>query len=305
MVKKKYPKPKARKIDQIKLKKYLENIGFKVESISQEWRHLIAFGKYKDKDAVFKLASTKKTSRYTRNEHYWNDVITEYSNTKNLSFQVPLNYGEGAYQNGLYYFICERFFGETLDKRKSYPVGKIAEMAFEIIKMSKPNIAAPNVNSKKRKVSVGEKLLESATEWASQVSINTDKYLKIISEAKDNLSSAPAHGDFTVRAMFLLNNGKIGLIDGEHYGYNGPKYYDAAWFYLRTRIEQNDLKSAKQFLSIFQSLLSKHDQEIFWEELKPVLTQRFIGHLWGAKNNSQELDKLKIIGKDILENKII
>jgi len=152
---------------------------------------------------------------------------------------------------------------------------------------------------------VGDKLLESATEWAEQVPRNTDQYLKIISDTKDKLETAPAHGDFTVRAMFMLKNGRIGLIDGEHYGYNGPKYYDPAWFYLRMRLEQNDLESAKKFLYELIILLPKPAQEIFWQELKPVLTQRFIGHLWGAKNNNEELNKLEIIGKEILEDKII
>lgn len=303
-MKKKWPKPRARKIDQTKLRKYLNSINFEVESISQEWRHLIAFGKYKNSPSVFKLASTKKTSRYTRNEYYWNNVIAEYSRETELSFKVPTNYNSGEYQ-GLFYFICERFFGQTLDKKRVYPLNKIAKMAFEIITMPKPTIEPPNKKSKKRKMPVGEKLLESATEWASQVPRNTDKYLKIISEAKDRLETSPAHGDFTVRAMFNLGSRKIGLIDGEHYGYNGPKYYDPAWFYLRTRLGQNDPKSAKEFLLKFRSLLSPSNQELFWEELKPVLAQRFIGHLWGAKNNNQELDKLEIVGKEILEDKII
>ena len=303
-MKKKWPKPRARKLNQQKVSVFLNKIGFEPEKISQEWRHLIAFGKYKNKPSVLKLASTKKTSRHTRNEHYWNDVIKEYSQERELSFIVPENYSSGEYE-GLFYFICERFFGKTLDKQKSYPLKKIAKMAFEIIMMPKPSIAPPNSQARKRKVPIGDKLLESATEWASQVPRPTDKYLKIISDARHNLKTAPAHGDFTVRAMFLLKDKKIGLIDGEHYGFNGPKYYDPAWFYLRMRLEQNELESANKFLYEFKILLPKPAQEIFWQELEPVLTQRFIGHLWGAKNNNEELNKLEIIGKEILEDKII
>jgi hypothetical protein len=301
---KRYPKPRAKKLNQREVKAFLKNTGFKTEKIIQEWRHLIAFGEYKNKPAVFKLASTKKTSRYTKNEYYWNDVIAEYSHKQNLSFKVPENYSLGEYE-GLFYFICEWFFGETLDKEKKYPLEKIAQMAHEIISMPRPSVDPPNINSKRRKMPVGEKLLESATEWSSQVPRNTNGYLKIISNVKDKLKTAPAHGDFTVRAMFALKNNKIGLIDGEHYGYKGPKYYDPAWFYLRTRLEQNALPQAKEFLKIFQTFLPKPEKKIFWEELKPVLTQRFIGHLWGAKNNKEELDKLEIIGEEILTDKII
>lgn len=305
MAKRKYPKPRAKRLDKKKVRKFLDNLNFGADEIRQEWRHLLAFGKYKNKPSVFKLATTKKTSNYTRNEHYWNDVIKEYKSKKELSFQVPLNYESGQYENGLFYIICEYFPGESLDKADTWPLKKIAKMAYEIINMPEPSISRPDTHLNQKRQSTGEKLLESSIEWSSQVKGGADKYLKIISDAKDKVKTAPAHGDFTIRQMFLLSNGKIGLIDGEHFGLKGPMYYDPAWFYLRLRIEQHSPNSAKKFLKEFKTLLPSKEQATFWTDLRPVLTQRFIGHLWGAKNNKNELDKLEAIGKEILQGQII
>ncbi|MFB5615359.1 MAG: hypothetical protein ACE5RI_09785, partial [Candidatus Nitrosomaritimum yanchengensis] len=134
---------------------------------------------------------------------------------------------------------------------------------------------------------------------------DTSPFLKIVKDASDWIREAPAHGDFTVRAMFELEDGKIGIIDGEHYGQHGLLYYDPAWFYLRMRLEQQDLESAQKYLKNLYKLLSNEDKKIFWKELKPVLTQRFIGHLWGAKDKDEELQKLDPIGQDILSDQII
>ena len=53
MTKRKYGKPKKRTLDQKEVKKYLVDLGFEIELIAQEWRHLHAFGKFQGKDAVF------------------------------------------------------------------------------------------------------------------------------------------------------------------------------------------------------------------------------------------------------------
>ncbi|OGH47662.1 MAG: hypothetical protein A3A51_03560 [Candidatus Levybacteria bacterium RIFCSPLOWO2_01_FULL_39_10] len=310
MVKRRFPKPRKKEINQEEIKLFFKTIDFEPNKIFQEWRHLLAFGKYQGKASVFKLASTQKTSKYTQNEYKWNDAVCSVPEYEHPNFIVPANYSKGNYGK-LFYFIEQFFEGGSLINRNSNDLSKIspkieqiAKAVSEIIKLpihKNSEFAKSKSNNKK---SIGERLLNSTLEWASQVPINLDNFLNIIDKNKNNLRTGIAHGDFVPRQLFDVN-GKIGVIDGEHAGYKGPLYYDAAWFYLRLRIDHNGRDLAKQFLIDFKNLLSREDQETFWEELKPVLIQRYIGELWGSKNNPKVLGERSIIGKAILGDKIV
>lgn len=156
----------------------------------------------------------------------------------------------------------------------------------------------------RKQVPIGQKLLNSTTEWASQVPRNLDTFLKVIEDSKDTLRTCPAHGDFVIRQMYDVD-GKIGVIDGEHAGLQGAYHYDVAQFYIRLRNDHNALKEAKQYLHDFYDLLPPSDKDIFWQELKPPLIQRYIGDLWGASKNPQKLSELEQLGKEIIEDKIL
>lgn len=307
--KRKFPKPRKKDINQEEIKRFLETIGFEPNKIFQEWRHLLAFGTYQGKGAVFKLASTQKTSKYTKNEYNWNEAVDNVSENKKPNLVAPKNYSKGNFGK-LFYFIEEFFDGGSLIDRDSGDLSKISPRIEQIAKASLEIINLPiDKNSEftktksKNKKPIGEKLLSSSIEWSEQVPLDLDKYLNIIEKNKMKLRTGVAHGDFVPRQLFDVD-GKIGVIDGEHAGYIGPLYYDVAWFYLRLRVDHSGENLARQFLIEFKKLLSRDDQEIFWEDLKPVIIQRFIGELWGSKNNLKTLEERSIIGKEILEDKL-
>lgn len=106
-----FGRPKKRNINQSKIAEFLRKINFETESIIQEWRHLLAFGKFQGKEAVFKLASTQATAPRTQNEFNWNEAVHLVSKKRHLSFAVPENYSSDYYGK-LFYFIAERFTGE-------------------------------------------------------------------------------------------------------------------------------------------------------------------------------------------------
>jgi len=312
----KFGKPKRRNLDQDKVRQYLQRTGFIPDKITQEWRHLTAFGTYKQKPSVFKLASTKATSKFTRNEFNWNAAIEYLDKTRKFSFKIPRNYSSGEY-NELFYLIMEKIPGEPIAgvqqalAGKNIPIVSIAKTAFEIfsINLSKEEInklSKNNPNLKKEiKKSIGHHLLEASVEWAGQVPRKLDPFLEIIEKNKNTIQKAAAHGDFVLRQMFILERGAIAIIDGEHSSLKGPKFYDVAQFYIRTRNDHRAKSQATAFLKEIYKLLPKNERGQFWEELKPVLIERFIGDLWGAKNNPDKLDELEILGRDILEDRII
>jgi len=305
----KFGRPKRRVLDKDKVSDFLSNLGFEFEEIEQEWRHLLAFGKYQGKEAVFKLASTKETAKRTENEFFWNEAVKLAGGGKN--FTVPQNYDCGQMM-GLFYFIAQRFVGKLLVCRNSSDLTKIApridQIALATREIETLNIphdcAFARRQLSKRKKSVGYGLLSSAQEWARQVRGNLNPYLAVIEKTRDALLTCVGHGDFTPRQMYDVE-GKIGIIDGEHAGIAGPLYYDVAQFYIHLRKDHDGLVLARKYLEEFKNLLSGAERADFWFQLEPVLIHRYIGCLWGAAKDPQRLKELGSLGQEILENKII
>lgn len=303
-------KPKKRNLDQEEIASLLKKIGFKSERIIQEWRHLTAFGVYRDKEAVFKLASTQKTSRMTRNEYEWNDAVHAIHQTNHPSFTVPANYASGIY-NKLFYFVSQRFKGRPFIDRDSKDISRIApkipriaRVCHEIISLKIPEDSEYYKRQSSPDYKVGEGVFNSASFWASQTGIDLDGFLKVIEVRKDNIRAFPAHGDFSPRQLYDVDS-LVGIIDGELSGLMGPLYLDPVWFYLRMRIDHKNTYLASEFLREFVKTLKKEDRDIFWEEFKPVLIQKYIGELWGAGKKAKNIEDLKILGRDILLDKII
>lgn len=310
----KYGRPKRRIINQEKISQFLSCIGFDVESINQEWRNLHAFGKYQGKDAVFKLASTEVTSRKTHNEYYWNEAVHLIAEEKRPDLEVPINYSSGNYGK-LFYFIAERFLGEPLVTRSSQDLSRVSPRIKQIAQVTKEIETLPIPANSNFAISQqpedhstppGHNVLAACIEWASQIPINLDTFLKVIEEAKNHMRTCVGHGDFVIRQMWDVR-GKIGIIDGEHAGLQGPLYLDVAQFYIRLRNDQHTPELSRNYLLAFKKLLSFSNQGTFWEELKPILIERYIGDLWGAslKKDHDRLGELTPLGREILNNKII
>jgi hypothetical protein len=309
----KFAKPRKKILDQAKVSIYLKTIDFQPKKIIQEWRHLIAFGNFQNKKAVFKLASTLTTAQTTQNEFYWNEAVLLTPQNSRLNFTVPQNYSSGQY-NKLFYFIAEWFTQPPLitthstDTSKLSPfIHQIALATYELENLpisNNCNFAQSSKSKRQKQTPIGHRLLASTTEWASQVPLDLSKFVYEVEKTKNNLKTCVGHGDYVPRQMYLVQN-KIGIIDGEHAGLKGPLYYDAAQFYIRLRLDHKAATLAKKYLLEFKKLLSKSNQEKFWQDLKPVLIQRYVGDLWGAKANPKKLTDLSLLGKEILDDKII
>lgn len=250
------------------------------------------------------MASTIKTSRLTKNECWWQEKVGSQLIRSDI-LRVPKTIEKGFSQGKLFYYIGD-FFGENVlasqfppdEKRLAEWLSKIAGMAYRLGQLE------CRKDLKKKYLPAGEKLLEAAAEWVSQVNVDLEPLLKIIESVKNNISRCCGHGDFTPWHMYELEDGKIGLVDAEHAGW-GPKYYDVAYFYTRVRNGLKNKQLANQFLINFKGLLPKKDQVVFWDEIKPVLAQRLIGDYWRARNNREELTRFEEYKKEIIGNKIL
>jgi|GEM_PF-2063821 len=306
----KYARPRKRVIDQQAVASFLYSLGFETETITQEWRHLTAFGRYRGQSAVFKLASTLRTNPYTRNEWRWNEAVGQIPEAKRPHLAVPRNLDAGEFEKK-FYLITTRFPGNHLVKPKQslpesvhnlLPKVAAATRELELLPLATDTIFARQGLIPHTKA--GPEILESATKWASYVPIDLDPFLKIIDLAKNSIRTCPIHGDFVLRHMFVVHQ-KIGLIDGEHARQYGPNHFDVAQCYIRIRNDHAAPRAAQEYLHYFFKLLSTVDQQSFWQELKPLLIQRYIGDLWGAAKNPRRLAELAQLGNEILHDTVL
>lgn len=93
----------------------------------------------------------------------------------------------------------------------------------------------------------------------------------IVSRGSKSLSAKTRHGDFTPWHIFLLKNGSLGLIDGEHAMANGVENYDIC--YLIQRVF-SVLKETQIALKILELILKRGYSP---KKLKVVLIARAIG----------------------------
>lgn len=303
--KKKFGRHQKRSVSQVSLAIFLKDLGFESNRIEEHNLNIFAFGKYNQKEAVFKLSSTKENSKRLQNEYNWNEVVHRVPDQKHPNFTVPQNLDCGNYKE-LFYLIAEKFPGSLLSENDGInKIHQLARVTFEIKNLPIPKdsefFKAQN-NQKLRPT--GYSSLEAAKEWASQIPIDLGDFLRVLERSKDNLESSPGHGGFELKHMFAVGD-RIGLIDGELAGTLGVRYYDAAFFYIRLRNDFTDSRLAQQYLFQFRSLLPREEQKTFWEEIKFPLIVRYFGDLWGAVKDEKRLASLEIVGRDILKDKIL
>jgi hypothetical protein len=309
MKKNKFPRPKARKIPLYLIDDFLKKKGYKVTKIERPWRHVVAVIEKDNRRLFFKMATTVKTSKMTENEYNWNKLVGLQLNSKS-PFLVPQNIEQDFFQKRLFFFIGDYFGNQTLADKCPPRVKQLDKWILKITEaVHLISLIDCQPSDKQKAKSVGEYLIESASEWASQVNSNVQPLLKIIKNSKQQAKKCLAHGDFVPWHMYDLKNGKFGLVDAEHGGC-GLRYYDVAYFYVRVRQSLGEKELAKKFLLAFRNLLPDVDKRNFWNDLKPILCQRLMGDFWGAEIGSKqkrevELKKCEEFKKDLIEEKII
>ncbi len=273
---------------------------------------MVAFGAYEGRPSVFKMASTLETAKHTRNEKNWNNAVHLIDPRHRSHFSVPKVYADGEW-NKLYYFISDWYTTDPIARLQAFdalrvrqwlPVVARANREIELLEFPEScEFLQKRVSSRSSKIPADHKLLVASREWASLVPRDLSGLITYL-ESIENIRRAPAHGDFVLRQMFEQGS-TIGLIDGEHAGAKGVLHLDVAQMYIRLISDWDQWELARDYLLLFRELLPKEEGERFWQDLKPPLTQRFIGDLWGSKNNPKNLDRLLPLRDLILQDKII
>lgn len=97
------------------------------------------------------------------------------------------------------------------------------------------------------------------------------------------------HGDFVPWHMYDLNEGIIGLIDGEHASLTKPRFYDLAYIYSRLATRLNDFEAAQNLLTKVIDQLDEDRSEIEKAWI-PIMTLRAFGMINDAEADLKTLD---------------
>lgn len=230
----------------------------------------------------------------------------------NQPFAVPHNENSGQ-QNGLFWFTCGYFSGDFLatkdpPDKKTLDVwlDKIVKCALWTNQLPQLDLPMNQYGGSKK---VGGVLLDDVKKWSQEINAETDGLIRIIEESQDDIKLQTQHGDFVPWHMIDLDDGKFGLIDGEHARSTLPKYYDVAYWYMRVMTELSNPEISEEFLERFHQKLDSGDQKTFTDELRPVLAQRTVGAFWDAAHNpslrSQDLTFHYLLKDKVIRGKLM
>jgi hypothetical protein len=280
---------KSQELNLRKVTKYLQKNNFSDIRLEQEWRHVTGSVVKNGITMFFKLASTEKVAKKTKNEFEWNKLI---NSKRALPIAIPRNYESGNY-NGLFWFTSEYIDGKPIaivsqkEKTKSLEnnLAKIALTSKSILEMNTKK-RLPNDETDTNKREDRQKIfLDRMKHWMNQFDNDVDDLYAFIKERIRFIQKAPSHGDFVPWHIFMTGDKKLFLIDGEHSKAVGFKFYDVAYFYHRvyTKLKRPDIAAnfLGEFINIYPFI--ERDKECF----RLVLAQRIIGGYMDAKNDSR------------------
>ncbi|MDP2637497.1 MAG: hypothetical protein Q8P26_00345 [Candidatus Levybacteria bacterium] len=249
---------------------------FNIQKTWQEKRHTALFVEKDGKELFLKLSTTEGIGIRSTTEKIWNGEFNK--NSSNSQFLVPKNF-ESGYWDNLFYLIMDRFDGQfvcDLEGRNNL----IDENINKIISFSEYIQSLPldiPINDAIQNSDHQEWFKLKTKSWLDAVpkdvvrNYGLEDIWKIVVEGTKGLSKKPRHGDFTPWHIIVLQEGKLGLIDGEHAHSHGVENYDICYFIQRvhTVLGMPDLA-----MKLFQELLNRGYNK---EKLQTVLASRAIG----------------------------
>ncbi len=241
-----------------------------------------------------KLAGSAGMSELLEIEINWNKQFNQVlpRATNNLWVPEVKATGNYVYKNRRYvYYLADEFEGRPL---VDYPASKNAALLKDHLDqvinaaetIAKLNIALA-VRDYGQMGTYTDFFLKKTIKWFEALWVEVvktyqvDALLELVKTNAHLLKKNTRHGDFTPWHIFLLDNGKLGLIDGEHATSEGVEYYDIA--YLIQRVFQV-LENERLAEEIYDRLVDRGYDVI---KLRTVLAARAIGGFLDASLTPQ------------------
>lgn len=262
---------------------FFKGLGYTILNLKQVSRHVVG-ELYKNNEEFFlKLSTTPGISIVTQREAAWNEVFNATAPRDTTRFRVPQNKETGYYLGDLFYIITDmfrgKFFADSPNKGQdlsllSSHLSDQIDFALFIMNLQVKESAVQKISEPG---SHTEYFLKKTDAWFDAVpekvreENDLQKLLDIVRNGAHTLKPSLRHGDFTPWHTILLDNGEIGLIDGEHAMVNGIEIYDLV--YLMERIyhvlDRPDIA--------YELVRKLHDAKIDMKKLQTVACARAIG----------------------------
>lgn len=280
---------KAEKLDLAKVSDFFHELGYEVNNIQQQWRHVHGSVEKQGRKHFFKLASTKGIGKRTQNEVSWNTQVTEQIEKKKIvSFTVPKIHETGWYGE-LFYYLSDLHEGEMLispslpTAAETAPrwIPTVVEMNLFLLNLENITFLRDNETAMLEDKwpsywQMYENWYEETQETALQPVLEEVKQLERL------LVSGINHGDFVPWHM-ILEKDRLVLIDGEHASSRTPRYYDIVYFYHRIYTKGKLPDLAKIYLQQISRTIERSKEDHFRETFRALLASRIIGGWWDHK----------------------
>ena len=265
-------------LDLAGVREFFEN-QYEVLKICPGGRHVLGEVRDNRRTLFLKLATSEGISEVTKVEYDWNAAFNRQVDRKSR-FCVPVNVECGFYK-GLFYLVTDKFDGRLIvDEPKTQKADAVLENADEILDFCEfiqglkfKNLVDRFYANYEYKSFFADKVKS----WLEAVPADVrekyrlDDLYQIVMKGVEDLDMRPRHGDFAPWHIFRLNDGKLGLIDGEHALAGGVENYDICYFIQRVFSVLEAPNAAGQIVDKF----GKRNYEL--SKIKTLLAARAIG----------------------------
>jgi hypothetical protein len=283
----------AKKLDLSIVSDFFREQGYEVRSINQLWRNVHAHLEKDSRSFFMKLATTDDIGLLLRNEVSSNQQLSKRLNESEQPFCVPNVIFEGKYQNLLYY-ISDYYPGRKLVEPNQSPVG-LEDWIDSVVRCTTYLLQAKDLQLVKDQERAGrsaQEIIQGAKqrirEWLSELPANTQNVVVPLLGKADRLDQyyqpATNHQDFVPWHM-LEDGQRFVLIDAEHASTQGPRFYDAVYFYHRLYTKGQSSTLANLYVEKLWLALNTTDRQSFVTTFETLLAGRIIGGFWDAKND--------------------
>ncbi len=286
-----------------KIKEFFKTKSYQVLELSQPHRNIVGILEKDSKRFRLKLAGSVGMNELLQTEIDWNMQVNQVLPRPTSTLWVPevKTKGKYTYKNTQYtYYLADEFKGRPLvDYPKNKETVLLKRHLNQVIDASE-TIAKLNITLTARDYADrGDHrsfFLSKTRKWLMAIPeeirnrYQLNALFDIVKTGAPVLAKSFRHGDFAPWHLFALENGKLGLIDGEHATSEGVQYYDIAYLIQRVFQVLQDENLAKE---IHRRLMDRgYDQA----KLKTVLASRAIGGFLDeqvGEKNFRQAEKFK------------
>jgi hypothetical protein len=283
----------AKKLDLSMTSDFFRDQGYEVCSINQVWRNVHAHLKKDSQSFFMKLATTNDIGLLLRNEASWNRQLFKRLSGNDQLFYVPSVIFEGKYQE-LPYYIGEFYPGQKLAE-PNQPANSLGDWLDKIIQCTTYLLQTEGlqlVKDHERADRSPKEIIEGSKkhvhEWFGELLPPTQELVAPLLDSINLLDEyyrpATNHQDFVPWHM-LEDRQRFILIDAEHASSQGPRFYDAVYFYHRLYTKGQSSMLANSYVEKLWLALSTMDRQSFIPTFETLLAGRIIGGFWDAKND--------------------